>query len=477
MEAQEQLLVDYCARQNLEVVDKLSIAETASKYTHRKKFHRYLRWAINQGVCHIVVEKVDRLTRSGNRDAVLIDDWIEGSDKRHVHFVKQSLDIHKHAHSTAKFVWNMQVAVAKHTTDNLSEEVRKTANHMLEQGIWPTAAPLGYIRDKTNLASPIQFDTAKAPLVRRLFELYDTGDWPLQSLVDEAAKMGLRNKFDRPISQSRLHRMLTDNFYIGLMVYRKKTWQGAHEPLVSVALFKRVEKQMRRKLIGRGANLRHRHKHLFARIALCAGCGYPLTWELHGPHTYGYCRGYHGCILRPAWRQDRIEAAVIDAMAALHVIDGKLDQWLRKCLSLEYESLNTALDHQKSVLLSTQGDLESKLMVLLEMRLGGEIGRAEYEEKKSALDVGRLQAVSQLKTLEAEFGEGHKTMADLYDTVQRFFDLYQHSEASAKRSMVRDIVHRIDVSDTTVKVTLKSHYAKLAESVRRAKVSKKSKSG
>lgn len=53
---------------------------------------------------------------------------------RQIHFVKQSLIIHKDAKSSEKFMWDIYLALARQYSNNLSEEAKKGLNEKAEQG-------------------------------------------------------------------------------------------------------------------------------------------------------------------------------------------------------------------------------------------------------------------------------------------------------------------------------------------------------
>ncbi len=70
----------------------------------------------------------------------------------------------------------IKVLMAKNYIDNLSEETRKGMLEKAEQGIWPSAAPLGYRNaDGAHGKRVIEPDPDVAPQVMKLFEWYAAG--------------------------------------------------------------------------------------------------------------------------------------------------------------------------------------------------------------------------------------------------------------------------------------------------------------
>lgn len=449
LEAQERLLREHCERRSLEPIYVYSFSETASKYEQRKKFREFIKVVQKARIGHIVAEKVDRLSRSGSRDAVLIDEWIEANPERHVHFVKQSLDIHKHSPSTVKFVWNMHVAVAKHTADNLSEEVLKSADLMLKKGIWPTRTKTGYVRNRLNSISPVEPDPLKASLILQMFELYDTGAWSVCRLAKKMAELGLTNTQGRPIPTSSIHRMLQDPFYIGQMKFRDKLWLAVHKPIVSQSLFDSVQTRLRRSQDGDGASTYRKHDHLLRGMAVCGNCGSRLTWEIHGDRIYGYCRKHGKCPDRVKKTQDFVEGYIFEALAALRINNAQLTDWLYRALqssqSAETESKIRRLRELKDTLTS----LTKKSERLLELRLDGEFDRSEYEKRREQLAIERAQVS---RRLDGVTGEHHvsEDRARIFLLAQGYLDHYKRGTTADRREVVTKVFESFEVSDQNV---------------------------
>ena len=75
---------------------------------------------------------------------------------------------------------DIHVAVAKHYVENLKEEVKKGMREKAEEGIYPGRAPIGYRNN--SLTRSIDVDPERAPMVKRIFELYASGEHSLLTL-------------------------------------------------------------------------------------------------------------------------------------------------------------------------------------------------------------------------------------------------------------------------------------------------------
>jgi DNA invertase Pin-like site-specific DNA recombinase len=94
--------------------------------------------------------------------------------------VKENVVLSKDSRSHEKFIHGVKVLMAKNYIDNLSEEVQKGMTEKAERGEFPQRAPVGYKNDLTT--HRIVVDDEKAPIVRRMFEMYATGDHSLSDI-------------------------------------------------------------------------------------------------------------------------------------------------------------------------------------------------------------------------------------------------------------------------------------------------------
>jgi site-specific DNA recombinase len=162
--AQRQLLTDYAQREGIRVVQEFEDVETA-KRAGRTSFGDMVAFLREQGeACRILlVEKTDRLYRN-------IKDWVTIDELGiEVHFVKEGVVLSEGSRSSEKFMHGIKVLMAKNYIDNLGEEVRKGMIEKARQGHWPTVAPVGYVNNPAT--HRIEPDTARAPVIVRLFEL------------------------------------------------------------------------------------------------------------------------------------------------------------------------------------------------------------------------------------------------------------------------------------------------------------------
>src|SRR5436305_11789313 len=155
----------------------------------------------------------------------------------------------------------INVLMATNYIDNLSEEVKKGVRTKAGQGLWPSYAPLGYVNvvrsDGKKIITP---DAVLGPVVTKLFEWFASGEYSIETLAKKAYEEGFQFRNSRgKIPKNTLHKVLRKRIYTGAFEYAGTIYQGSHEPLVSRAVWNRVQEI----LDGRQAGKHRRTAHDF----------------------------------------------------------------------------------------------------------------------------------------------------------------------------------------------------------------------
>ena len=226
--AQLKLLREYALAHDFKIVHEFIDIETA-KVAGRKQFGEMIRFLEHNADSRVViVEKTDRLYRNF-RDYLTLEDLdVE------IHLPKEGQVISRDSKSQAKFMHGIHVVMARNYIENLREEVRKGMREKAEQGIYPSRPPLGYRNNK--LERTIELDIEKAPLARRIFELYATGRYSLTGV----GKI-LHAEFGVSLGKGYLDRLVKNPFYAGSFYWEKKLYKGTHEPLIDQTTHQQVQ--------------------------------------------------------------------------------------------------------------------------------------------------------------------------------------------------------------------------------------------
>lgn len=239
----------------------------------------------------IVVHKIDRLARN-------IEDHVAIRAVLRKHGC-QLISVTENIEETAsgKLVEGIHALMAEFYSSNLASEIKKGMSQKAKMGGWPQRAPIGYLnqREKTGgrETARIIIDPQRAFLVKEAFRLYATGDYSLSELHSTMEAKGLTSiasKSGKPPVMSKLAEMLANPFYIGIVEWNGVRYQGQHKPLISQAVFGKVQEVLR---MHDKAGVRQRcHDHYLKGLLHCGECGRRLSLTLaKGTYLYFYCLG------------------------------------------------------------------------------------------------------------------------------------------------------------------------------------------
>lgn len=461
LDAQLKLLTSYCEVKNLTVVKIFKIAETASKEHSRKVFQELLAYLIENNVYHLTVEKTDRFTRNF-RDAVAIDDWLEQNEQRYLHAVKENLLLHKNAKSDIKFMWNIHLSVAKKYTDNLREEAMKGWAEKLAQGWLPSVPPPGYVTVSLHGKRIHIPDPKTKALILRAFKLYLDPNQSISSVAIEMDKMGIRTRQGRPYAKSKVQKMLTNPFYIGINHFNDKDYPGAQETFISESLFKQVQQKLRR---GRPVVLA-KHNPVFKGLITCQDCNGLITWQRQKERFYGGCqRLSKACQGRKFLREDKVEEIIVAHLDKLVCPSPDVIDWV--CEQKRREHKDDIESRERLVAsISTQlTRLELMDSRLYDDKLAGDITKERYEEKHAIFEA-QIKDLVQKKT-EAEGGanstlEGSISILKLS---QKAATIYIKKTPEQKRVIITKLFSSISSRDGIISVTYTDFAKAIAEKV------------
>lgn len=427
--AQKKLLEEYADRKNYKSVKLYEISESASGKQVRKIFNQMLTHAEKNNIQIILCEKVDRLTRNP-KDATSISDWIAADEKRQVHFVKENFVLDKNTRAHENLVWDMKVAIARFYTNNLSEEVRKGQKEKLNQGWLPKIAPMGYKTVGEEGKKIHVIDPTTAPFVRKMFELYSTGNYSLHKLEQAMYEDGMRSKSGRQIGKSRLHEYLQDPFYCGINLWKGERWEGKQEHLISKDLFDRVQTMLSRKT---GTPHYKKHNPILKAIINCGQCGGTITWYEKKGNWYGQCNHYRNCPRHGCVREDRIEDQLFPLFSAVAPKNERVLAWLEKALKEDHKDEIELFTAKKTSLNHELDKIEHRLEAIYEDKLDGLISAEDYAKRLAKYTQEKETLLEQLNGMhddKAKYYEAGFAIHELALNAQR---IYQSKKATTEK--------------------------------------------
>ncbi len=459
--AQEKLLTEYAQKRGLDIVKIFSISESASGAKQRQVFYEMMSFLGNKNIPHLLCEKVDRITRN-MKDAVVINDWIEDDAERQIHFIKQNLVIHKNAKSDEKFRWDIEIVLAKKYIANLSEEVKKGQAEKIRQGWLPTRPPIGYrtVGEKGHKTHVIDENTA--PLIRKAFELYATGNYSMKRLADELYKDGLRTKLGKKPAKSRIEDILKEPFYYGAIRWNDVLHNnGAHKPIITKELFDKVTE-----VRTRGDTPKYqRHQFTFRKLLRCKECDGTITAEIQKGIIYYHCTHYKGCTQNKYTPEKQIEEKLLGVFKFFeNITPGEAERIKDKikanhAVEIEYKentikSLNERYSH-----------LQRRVDQLYDDRLDHIITNEHWERKQKEINDEQAVIRDQLAQLKSEETKYFEIWLNILDLARRAREIYQKRSPEQRRTLIKYIFQTLMLKDGETESTLKPTIEKIAKRV------------
>ncbi len=291
LSTQEKACVDYCRKYGIGV-DRVWVEEGESaKTADRPEFQKLLRYCReNKGrIQYLVVYGINRFAR-------------DKYDHFAVRFILDKYGITLRSvtepiddSSTGKLMEGVLAAFAQFDNDVRAERTVAGMKAAIEKGRWTFQAPIGFLNPpKGNASASLVPDPGRVPLIQQAFEIYATGRYAKNQVLDRVTAQGLRTCGGRKLTPQTFDRILRNPIYAGWLVVPE--WgirhRGDFEALVSEETFHRVQGLLSGKRLSVIPHLRNHPDFPLRRHVRCAKCRNPLTgsWSRGRGGRYPYYR-------------------------------------------------------------------------------------------------------------------------------------------------------------------------------------------
>lgn len=327
--AQERLVRELCKSRGWDAVNvyreegKSAHVDAISK---RPVFRQLLDDAGKHQFDFVVVHTLDRWSR--NLKVTLESFKILADNNIAFVSITENID---YSTPEGKLFISMIGAFAQYFSDSLSKHTSKGLKERAINGLPNGDIPFGYRRvDKDNPRKKegyIYIVPDEADAVKKIFQLYSSGEWTLSKLANWLNEQGFRTRNKRKITDSNgentsgprlfsiysVRWLLHNPFFTGKVRYHGQLYPGQHEPIIDEQLFTLVQQQLKQaKNSGRSTSTAFRN-YLLKGLVRCIYCGYPLWCETttHGYPLYRERKGARSsasCIMG----EKAIKCSVID---------------------------------------------------------------------------------------------------------------------------------------------------------------------
>lgn len=344
-----------------------------------------------------------------------------------------------------KFMLSIAFGQSKYYVDNLSENIKRGHRQKLKNGLWPQMAPLGYLNNKET--KMIYVDKEKAPLIKKTFEAYATGNHTLKNLRNIINGLGLVGKKGKMLSVSNYQYLLQNPFYHGLIRYGGEFYEGKHKPIISKKLFDEVQEVMKRK--SKPQKMDKMKFFLYRGFFHCAECGYTITADKKikksgKEYIYYYCTKKnpdHKCTQNVFMREEKISSQISEELKKVSLPDDCAD-WMITELKKERIQSSQSSDFFVQKTEKELSKLDEKLEKLMNAYLESVLNIKEYQKAKNVFINQKQVLKDKLKSFEQKSNNRFE-LADKFIKDSKQAKIIASKEPSPSRGAGRDFLKKI----------------------------------
>ncbi len=468
--AQRHRLEQYCERKGLKVLQIFDLVESSTKGS-RKAFMEMIKFVKKQrSPIAIVADKVDRVQRSFKEFPML--DQLVQAGKIELHFNTENYIIHKDSVSQERLMWSIGVVMAQSYVDSLRDNVKRSFDQKIRQGEWIGVAPIGYLNAKDEHGrSTVILDPERAPLMRKVFEEYATGNYSLHTLAEYTKKIGLINLRGNKsyMNRSQLNYIMRNPFYYGAMRIKGKLYPHVYDKLISKQLFEQCE-AVRTGWCRKPHNY-NIHEFIFKGLVHCsvrkgvAHMDQKRRTNKSGYHEWNYVIvGDPDRPKKKMWiREEDLLEMVTNAFRELHVPEHLMED--------VYNYIKQTNQHERdfhrkriSGLKKEYTEQQNKLDKLMDLFIDEAITKDEHDRKKLQLKE-RQQAI----TLEIEEVTNaddiyRETVTDLVSIASQAPQLFNKANLKQKRRLINFAFSNLTLTGRNLQYTWNKPFDLFAKS-------------
>lgn len=430
IEAQKEQLTAYCVSKSIKNYDYYIDGGWSGSNIERPEIQRLIKDVKEDKISHVMVYKLDRLSRSQKDTLYLIEDVF---NPHGVDFVSlnESMDT---STPMGRLMLGILSAFAQLERENIRLRTRMGMKERVKSGLWMGGGrvPFGYDYDKEQ---GILVPNKDAEKVKQIYDLYLKG----YSGQNIANILGL--KYERLAMQ-----ILKRKSNYGIIEYNGEEYQGKHEPIISKETYDLAMNEMAKRSISRTIS----GENLLTGLVYCGKCGAKMHYQKWGKKGHKFvCYSQQSskpylvkdpnCDQEKYWA-DEIEQEVINRIFLLKEQDNKDN----KDKKIEDTNVIDVLNTQKK-------EVEKKIKRLYNLYAESEddILLDTIQENKKQLDFinNKIQREIESNVTTTNKDKIKKSL----DTLQENWEYMTDKE---KQTIVRSIVNKVIITGNEIRIIL-----------------------
>ncbi len=346
----------------------------------------------------------------------------------------------------------------------MRDNVKRAFEQKRRNGEWTGAVRLGYLNVTLDPEKRLRKDIVKDPershLIERIFEMYATGNYSLETIRKEITDLGLRSLKNNKLSKSCIENILKDPFYCGTAVSKKYgNWAHKYPRLITKELFDKCQE------IREGKNRKHSkfasRDFIFKGLLTCQNCGCLMTPEIKkGKFIYYSCTNSKGICKRQYIPEKELLKPVYEVLERFEGITEETQNTVVAELRETTEAEVAFYKNQVNRIRTEYDQTKQKDDRLLEMYLDG-----NQSITKDIYDKKHQEYADKLQLLEIELSEHRKadydyqtTVASVLSVARRAKQIFESSEPHEQRAFLNYLLQNPTVNGKKLAFTMRSPF-------------------
>lgn len=467
--AQENRIVNYCNSKSFEIIKNYSFQESAYK-TKRDEFDvifEHIQEVAKKEKIAVCFDKVDRLSRSvfDKRVAVLYEMAL--MDKIELHFVSDGQVLNNLISAVEKFQFNMSLGLAKYYSDAIGDNVRRAFEQKRRNGDWTGKVRIGYSNISLDVEKrtrkDIEIDPDRGQLVLKMFELYATGSYSLETLRIEITKLGLLTPKGTSLGKSNIDSILKDSFYCGIAISKKYgSYPHRYARLISKELFQKCQQIMAQRTTTKTKEVSK--AFIFKGLLKCQNCGCSMTPEQIVKPS-GLIINYYSCTNGKKICK-RVYVNEKDLLKPIYAILERFESITEQTQNdlvaeLRKHTESEVVFHKAQVnrIRLACDNLKTKEDRLLEAFLDQSITKDKYDKKMQEYnDQMQLLEIEMLEHSKADY-DYQTTVATVVSVARKAKSIFENSsDVAGKRAFLKTLLQNPTVQEKKLLFSIASPY-------------------
>lgn len=457
--AQSNLLHEYCARKDLEILKEFTIVESSTR-GDRPEFQKMIDFIKKQKEkVALVCLKIDRLQRSFREVPIL--ESLRKSNKLVLHFVSENQILDSDANNSQIMAYQIFVMLAENYTNCISDNVRRSFEKKLQEGTFIRESPVGYLNTIKNGVKTIVIDPERGDKVKQLFERYAGGLYSVRDLFYLSRKIGLNYKSGKPLCKSQICNILHNPFYMGYMRVKGKLYKHIYEPLISKDLFDKCNK-ICKKRHGETQSRAHKKEFLLTGFIRCKHCNRLFSpylakgkYPFLQPPTYTPCTNHHNI-------SEKVFMKLLEEkLKALHIGED-----LEFVLQLvDQKHMEEIANHDKMLLDFNEQEkqIEKKKARLMDLYLEQGIEKEEYDRLNKQIEEELSDVIYRRSNLDTDIGQFYQNLKDCIKIADSSHFLMNSSRFCQKKQLLKLLTSNFFVDGKNVVISMNYPFQTLSE--------------